>query len=133
MLFVAAHSDLPVPPEPPEIEYVSQVSLDSLAPSVAASLPFGVSLAGTYRDGIVYVRDDFDVQSGLAQSVLLHEVVHYMQDEEGLLARSATDCPMRDIEAPAYKAQAAWLRLINISPDVVNLTPARLAAMEEAC
>lgn len=133
MLFAAAHTDLPVPEEPPELRQVSQATLNELAPSVAARLPFGVSLAGTYRDGVVYVRDDFDPRSGLAHSVLLHELIHYMQDAQGLLHRSATSCPARDIEAPAYTAQAALLERIGIPPEVINLTPERLAAMTEAC
>lgn len=133
LLFAAAHTDLPVPAEPPEVRQVSQSELNALAPSVAARLPDGRSLAGTYRDGVVYLRDDFDIRSGIAHSVLLHELVHYMQDAEGLLEKSATSCPSRDIEAPAYVTQAALLERIGIPPAVINLTPERLAAMAEAC
>ena len=64
------------------------------------------SVLGAYdaRSRTIYLRSDWNSRNASDVSLLVHELVHYLQDRAGL----TFDCPEAR-EAPAYAAQGRWL------------------------
>lgn len=60
---------------------------------------------GQYRpaDDTVYLRDDFDLNNPYHRSVLVHELIHYVQDVRNV----RYDCEAM-YEEEAYRLQAQW-------------------------
>ena len=60
---------------------------------------------GQYRpaENTVYLREDFDLQNPYHRSVLVHELVHYIQDIRNI----HYDCQAM-YEEEAYRLQAQW-------------------------
>lgn len=78
------------------------------------SLPQGldidrVTVEGLYnfRDGKIYLSSDTDLATTEGQAVLVHELIHYLQYQQGL--DRSVPC-MRALEPSAYAAQAEYLR-----------------------
>lgn len=77
LAWISAHSTYPMPSETPMIAVVPHEYIES----VACTGPCDV--LGVYADsGVVYIENSLALDTNLcAQSVLLHELVHYNQDQ----------------------------------------------------
>jgi hypothetical protein len=67
-------------------------------------------------DNTVHLPDTFDPDSMEDKSILLHELVHFLQDLNHIYG--ATEC---ERERPAYAAQAKWLKDHGVNPSLVGL------------
>lgn len=79
-------------------------------------------------DTIILV-DTFDSTAILDQSILLHELVHYMQDQDGkaLLKTLQGSCVAEAWEKDAYRIQFTWLEKHGLNPFVeTGLNPISL-------
>ncbi len=65
----------------------------------------------SYKDHIVYLALDGDIYGNMYdRSILLHELVHYIQDRQGT-PRMQNECKTwKAREAQAYEIQYRWLR-----------------------
>jgi hypothetical protein len=75
----------------------------------------GVDIQAFYvdRQQTIFLSDDWNPKKPKDVSVLIHEMVHHLQN----LDKQAFPCPA-DRERLAYKAQALWLVLFQTSFDV---------------
>ncbi len=96
----------------PEIVQVDQHQLVRIL--YDGSLPQGldidrVTVEGLYnfRDGKIYLSSNIDLATTEGQAVLVHELIHYLQYQQGL--ERSVPC-MRALELSAYAAQAEYLR-----------------------
>lgn len=66
----------------------------------------GVRLGGLYLPDAdkIYLREGLDLDDPRHQSVLVHELVHYVQDQLGVVGTAD------QLEAQAYALQERWLR-----------------------
>lgn len=125
--WLGANIDLPVTYEHPRVEIVSVAKMAEVRYSRLASnssdrfAAEGRRLAATETDGNVYaIYDDLDrtiylpegwtAASPVHVSVLVHELVHHLQNAGSM----KFDCPQAR-EAPAYRAQSRWLELFGKS------------------
>lgn len=80
--------------------------------------------AAIYRPDIdtIYLWDGFNEGRLFDQSVLIHEMYHYIQDISGstLKAESQGVCPGEAWEKDAYKMQFDWLESVGADPFVVT-------------
>jgi hypothetical protein len=76
----------------------------------AAQLEFGHSVQAIYDDQsrTIYLPEGWTGETPAEVSVLVHELVHHMQNVAGL----TYDCSEAR-EKPAYQAQARWLELFG--------------------
>lgn len=66
------------------------------------------NVLGWYNDtGTVYIDDRYSELDEFGQSLLVHEFVHYLQDQHGEFSDSCEDYLKREREA--YRVQAAFL------------------------
>lgn len=74
-----------------------------------------VAVEGLYnfRDGKIYLSKNIDLTTPLGRAVLVHELVHYLQYQQGLDRSVAC---MRALEASAYAAQAEYLKQHGTQP-----------------
>jgi hypothetical protein len=67
----------------------------------------------------VYVRHGVDLTSTYGKSTLLHELVHFLQYQNGVDRKVAC---VNALEKDAYRAQAAYLRQKGMEPPVDGFT-----------
>lgn len=106
MLWLSLNFALPLVPEQPRVLRVTPDRLVAIRyGGLMARVP-DRTVVGAYdaRSRTIYLRDDWDNHNAADLSVLLHELVHFMQDR----AASHFECPAAR-EAPAYAAQQRWL------------------------
>jgi uncharacterized protein DUF6647 len=116
---------LPTNYEHPRVELVSAAEMadvrhsrvasrlpDRIAAETAPSAPpeFGHEVHAIYDDGsrTIYLPAEWTVATPAEVSLLVHELVHHLQNVTGL----TYDCPEAR-EKPAYRAQARWLELFG--------------------
>lgn len=77
MEFASIHSGLPIPAEPPAIRFDSRddIKRDAGLPEAYAA----------YINGEIVLPYECDINTLFCKGVLLHEIVHYMDDENGTL------------------------------------------------
>jgi hypothetical protein len=92
----------------PQIKHVSPESLVSIhyGPTMGESPDRNVMGAYDALSHTIFLRDDWNSRNPADVSVLVHELVHYLQD----LASQRFECPGAR-EATAYAAQQRWLEL----------------------
>ena len=98
MTWASVFTGLPLSP-PPVVLMVPQKELQAFAGH------FSGTLAGAYKDGVIYLPESFDRESPVYRSTLIHELVHHLQERSGkrYLCRQAA-------EKVAYEAQQEYLR-----------------------
>lgn len=110
MVWISANSGLPIPDSVPAVRYVTSCELqkdvygeryDCLRAQEGRVLAY-------YLLGTVVLQTGFDPNDPFDRSLLLHELVHFMQDKAGLLAKA--ECRDRDLEVPAYRLQRKYMR-----------------------
>ena len=119
--WLSSNFDLPANKDRPAIEFASRMELARLrARDLASSQSFMgndgqaaqrevVALYDNHRSTIL-LPDDWDSTSPADQSVLVHEMVHHLQN----LGKLKFDCPQAR-ENTAYLAQAKWLERFGLS------------------
>jgi hypothetical protein len=113
LTWIGAHTSLAYDgSDLPQIAQIDQRQLVRIL--YDGSLPHGldidsVTVEGLYnfRDGKIYLSNTIDLATTEGRSVLVHELVHYLQYQQGL--DRAVSC-MRALEPSAYAAQAGYLR-----------------------
>jgi hypothetical protein len=106
MLWLSLNFALPLGADQPLIRQVPPDRLVAIHYGGMSGRSSDPTILGAYdaRTRTIYLRDDWDSRNALDVSVLVHELVHYLQDRAGL----SFECPATR-EAPAYAAQQRWL------------------------
>ena len=114
MLWLSANFDLPAVQEVPRIKYAPPAAMVSLRHANSSSPnPNGPTSAAAdtlamYRDDTktIYLREEWKGITAAELSILLHELVHHMQN----VGRLRFEC-LQQREELAYRAQERWLNL----------------------
>lgn len=103
--WIAAHANYPVPDETPAVALVPHAYLEQLA--CGEKCP----ALGVYPDGnVIYIDDALRVDTNIcARSVLLHELVHYLQDKNSRFMNLSPQLRSRMREHEAYGVQQIYL------------------------
>lgn len=106
MLWLSLNFALPLGADQPLIRHVPPDRLVAIHYGGMSGRPPDPTVLGAYdaRTRTIYLRDDWNSLNALDVSVLVHELVHYLQDRAGL----SFECPATR-ETPAYAAQQRWL------------------------
>ena len=121
MTWLTSNFDLPAIKERPAVEFVSRMKLARLRASDGASSPGFMENDGQLaqrevvalydnKTRTILLPDDWGGTSPADQSVLVHEMVHHLQN----LGRLEFECPHAR-EKLAYLAQDKWLRRSGLS------------------
>ena len=107
---------LPLPEHPPEVVFVSHSYLESQA----CDRP--CEIQGWFPPGrVVYLDEDLDPQNDVwERSILVHELVHYLQQEEGTFTEEGSCEAWMKREAEAYEVQYRWLVAQQVSPRLLR-------------
>ncbi len=109
---ISALSGYPLPEEPPAVEFLSPTALEQMACGgpceVYGWYPFGAT---------IYLDDRLEPLTDMgSRAVLLHELVHYLQQESGAYG-GTIDCALwLAREREAYDIQIDWLVQKRFSP-----------------
>lgn len=114
---------LPVPNYYPTIVDVEQCTLQTIMVGndrdyCAAPDPDGprVTAAAVFMPGpfgfpgLMLIDRGIALETPFGQAMLVHELVHHMQDQAGMMGEEDPGCFVERVEAPAYKVQLEWLR-----------------------
>jgi hypothetical protein len=102
---------LPVPTKLPKLRFATSDAMIAMRYGKdAAALQYRPDILALYDSSTrtIYLQRDWIGTSPAELSILVHEMVHYMQSEAGL----RFDC-LEAREALAFEAQAAWLVLFG--------------------
>lgn len=109
--WLAANYDLPAIYDLPEVRFVPAVQISDLHyRDVIISWRRPVVAAYDDASRTIFLDDAWTGQSAEERSILLHEMVHHLQN----LARHQYPCPEAR-EKLAYEAQEHWLGLFDLS------------------
>ena len=116
MLWLSANFDLATVQEVPRIKYAPAAAMASLRHDNASSAnPNAADSAdpdtlAVYRDDTktIYLRQDWKGNTAADLSILLHELVHHMQN----VGKLRFEC-LQQREQLAYQAQDRWLGLFG--------------------
>lgn len=101
MIWVAQQTGLPLPKEIPELNLVTE---QELCTEYGAGKEECEKIRAIYFDGIIMARTSLDPTALSDMSLLVHELVHYLQEVNGV----EYSC-MGASEPLAYKTQVRWL------------------------
>lgn len=103
--WIGAHANYPMPDETPAVALVPHSYLEQLA--CGEKCP----ALGVYPDGnVIYIDEDLQIETNVcARSVLLHELVHYLQDKNSRFMNLAPPLRSRMREHEAYGVQEIYL------------------------
>ena len=122
-LWLAANFNLPTPVKTPALVNVPDAELVAMRYGPGASVTPGMVVA-VYDDlgGTIYVSESWTGRTPAELSVLVHEMVHHLQQ----VADMRFACP-NEREVLAYRAQEAWLGLFGESlQSAFGIDPATL-------
>jgi hypothetical protein len=117
--WVHAVAGYPIPATAPMVQFAShQFLVDTMCGGVDCPV------AGMYLYGnTVYLDDRLDVEDNpFHQSILLHELVHYLQKHSGLFAPPSCTTWVA-AEREAYRLQARWLAERQLAYPVMRYMP----------
>jgi hypothetical protein len=102
----------------PDVVFVSQAELQRQACKNPCKI------LGWYPNGsTVYLDKRLDPFANLqARGILLHELVHYLQHENGAYKDASACMNWARREREAYKVQAAWLQRNNVAASAFSGT-----------
>lgn len=136
LLYAANASGLPMVDTPPKVIFRSECTIIRLAEQrpVSNAECQAMMQAGGYtyavydpaRRAVVLPRG-WSRHNPFDRSILVHELVHYLQDVHGVMT---ADSECHEIEPPAYAVQFKWLRSQGIKPASLGLTT---KLVKEAC
>ena len=106
-LWLSLTFGLPAVSEYPQVRFLPSHQMSALHSNAAAGEH---TILGTYdpRTKTIILREHWDSRNPADVSVLVHELVHYLQDTAALRYECAGDR-----EALAYDAQQRWLKLFG--------------------
>jgi hypothetical protein len=113
MTWLSANFDLPKIPDPPDVKLVTRQEMVSARyHGMIQHAGAGATLVAVYddRSKTVMLADDWTPDTPAELSVLVHELVHHVQNT----AKLTYFCPEAR-EAVAYAAQEKWLSLFGQS------------------
>jgi hypothetical protein len=119
MLWLSTNFGLPATSDHPHVEFVPQTKIvelryNGLAGVQPNALPFDQKsrrepvAVYVHKSKTIYLREDWTGSTPGELSVLVHEMVHHLQNVGGL----RFECP-QEREQLAYKAQEKWLGLFG--------------------
>ena len=110
--WLSANAELALTRELPTVELVPSPELTRLRDKGLSSFYAGGGPAAVYDDAsrTIYLPKTWTGKSPVEQSVLVHEMVHHMQNQAGM--RYACDDARAE---PAYLAQDKWLQQHGLS------------------
>ena len=130
LIAISALSDYPVPAEQPSVEFVSHAVLEQKACGepcqILAWFPPGMT---------IFMDDRLDpVGNVAARGILVHELVHYLQQEAGTFSGEEACQTWTEREREAFDIQFRWLTqqrapLSAFSPN--GKVPLRLVCNED--
>ncbi|MCG8360893.1 MAG: hypothetical protein MI920_35490 [Kiloniellales bacterium] len=105
LLAISLHSGYPVPAEPPRVEFLPHAELEQRACEAPCSV------LGWFPPGdTVFLDDRLDPLGNLAaRGILLHELVHYVQQENEAFANEPECERWLKREEEAFDVQIRWL------------------------
>ena len=103
--WLGTHTNYTIPDQPPAVAFVPHAYLEELA--CGEKCP----ALGVYPDGnVVYIDDQLQMDTNVcARSVLLHELVHYLQDKNNRFLNLAPPIRSYMREHEAYGVQQIYL------------------------
>ena len=115
---------------PPEIQFAAQYDI---AVKACGTLKCNVHALFSYEKNRIYLRDDLDIVNNLYdRSILLHEIVHYLQHNinEPQMKNACHTWKAREIAA--YHVQYQWLyeNQVRVKTSAFN---ARLVNFDNMC
>lgn len=123
MQMAAPAMDIDVPREVPTVRYLSECAMqrEYEGPAFKRCKKDGELRVGAFyvpETNTMTLPEGFDPDNPGDQSILLHELVHYMQDVSGkdVVIYLSAQCPVRRIEMEAYAIQFAFLAMRGIDP-----------------
>lgn len=105
LAWLGTHTNYTIPDQTPAVAFVPHGYLEQLACGERCPA------LGVYPDGnVVYIDDELQTETNVcAQSVLLHELVHYLQDKDGRFLNLAPSIRSYMREHEAYGVQQMFL------------------------
>lgn len=130
MLWLSLNFALPLVADQPLIRHVSPDRLVAIHYGGMSGRSADATVLGAYdaRYRTIYLRDDWDSRNATDVSVLVHELVHYLQDRAG----TSFECPLAR-EAPAYAAQQRWLEFYGTDLHAAFAIDAMTLKLRTAC
>lgn len=94
------------PAQPPAVEFVPHVELREMACEGPCNI------RGWYAGGsTIYLDDRLDLEDSLwDRGIVVHEMVHYLQEQSGAFGVAPTCQRWLEREEEAYAVQRQWLR-----------------------
>ena len=112
LAWIHATAGYAVPDTAPRVEFVQPRLIADIMCDGQPKCPV---LAMYLHGDTIFLDDRLDVQrNDYHTSILLHELVHYVQQQSGRFAENDCDGWVKE-EQEAFRAQAAWLRERTIS------------------
>ncbi len=111
MLWINAQTGLAVPPELPTVQFSTQCEM---AARIEVPSCDYMRIMGVHQDNHIYLYEDWSPDDPVDVSILVHELVHYMQWNAG-----HRDC----LEFLAYTIQGLFLESHGLTFQTLNLTP----------
>ena len=108
LAFIVQYSDFPAPPAPPVIEFKAAAEFERNACPVRANC----AARGYYEDGtgtIVLHEDLRELATIEHRGLVVHELVHYLQDLSGQYKGEQTCVIWRDRERQAFVHQLRYM------------------------
>jgi len=116
-------SGYPIPDQPPELQFRTHEWL-----VVMACLGKECNVVGWYEDnGIIYIDEKYKQSDGFGDSIVVHEMVHYLQDISGKFSGSCADTIAREREA--YLVQSQYL--MQATGSIRPVGPLRIGCRDE--
>lgn len=108
IVWLSLSSPTPLPPAVPNIKHASPQQLVTIHAGRALRQGDEPNIMGAYDplSRTIYLRNDWDSRRPADVSVLVHELVHFLQ----ATTHQEFECPAAR-EAAAYAAQQRWLHL----------------------
>ena len=122
MIWVSQHTGLAFDPaQTPEVRQIPNAELANIM--FSGEVPIGYNeekLLGLFEHdkGTIYIAESIDLDSTYGKSVLLHELVHYMQFANGLHTKVMCQ---RELERLAYEVQREYLLENNEKPAFTDM------------
>jgi hypothetical protein len=114
MVWISAFTGLPIPDKLPIIYMTTAENIhNKVRPNLEykEDTAFAILAIYVHDDATIWLDENWDVNSLLDLSILLHEVVHHMQYEAEVSYRCKAE-----LERDAYAAQFAWLAAAGVDP-----------------
>lgn len=108
LMWVVSVSQYPEPASMPDLKVLSHQQMENM---VCAGKPCNAVAYYDHHASIIYYDDSLDIEnSDVAKGFIVHELVHFLQDEAGKMTN--TPLPCEDyvaLEREAYQVQQAFL------------------------